>query len=244
MNEPVCYLALAAFPGLVIFVFDWWNAGWASKNRSFLLPPELKKKREVAGRPLALLRYGLLLLVLRGLAGRGLWYIVPVPTNIRSFLFFMVFGIAGGLFVLACRHALSALPPSAASAENNEYLLRGPSILWLTIFLAGGLVEEFWQAVCIVCFTENGYSRISVLLTGFAFSLAHSGGLPSRIAPGMVNLFAETLVGLMLGGLFLWSGNLVTPCVASVIYFTSSFFFVRRRFGGLDGSQHRMALDE
>jgi len=145
---------------------------------------------------------------------------------------------AGGLFVLACRHALSALSPSAASAENNEYLLRGPIVLWLTIFLTGGIVEEFWQAVCIVCFTENGYSRISVLLlTAIAFSLAHSAGLPSRIAPGMVNLFAETLVGLMLGGLFLWSGNLVTPCVASVIYFTSSFFLVRRRFGGLNTSR-------
>ena len=242
MNEPVCYLALAAFPGLVIFVFDWWNAGWASKNHSFFLPPELKKKREQAGRPLALLRYGLLLLVLRGLAGSGLWYIVPFATNLRTFLFFMVWGVAGGLFLLACRHALSALSPSAASAENNEYLLRGPSILWLTIFLVGGIVEEFWQAVCIVCFTDNGYSRISaLLLTAFAFSLAHSAGLPSRIAPGMVNLFAETLVGLMLGGLFVWSGNLITPCVASVVYFTSSFFHVRRRFGRVDASHQRKA---
>ena len=234
MNEPVCYLALAAYPAIVILVFNWAGASalWARKNRSFFLPPDLKKESEESGRLLALFRYGLLLLVLRGLAGSGLWYMVPVATNLRAFLFFMVLGVAGGLFVLACRHALSALSPSAASAENNEYLLRGPIVLWLTIFLTGGIVEEFWQAVCIVCFTENGYSRISaLLLTAFAFSLAHSAGLPSRIAPGMVNLFTETLVGLMLGGLFLWSGNLVTPSVASVIYFASSFFIVRRPLG-------------
>ena len=234
LNEPVCYLTLAAYPALVIFVFDWWNAGWASKNRSFFLPPELKKKREEAGRPLALVRYALLLLVLRGLAGSGLWYTVPIAKHLREFFFFAVSGIAGGLLMLAFRHAFSLFSPSAAVAENNEYLLRGSAVLWVAIFLIGGLVEEFWRAVCIVSFEENGYSKASViLLTALAFSLAHMGGLPSRIAPGIASLVAEVIVGLMLGGLFIWSGNLVTSCFASVTYFTFSFFRVRRRFGGL-----------
>lgn len=244
MNEPVSYIALFAYPALVIFVFDWWNAGWGSKHRSFFLPPELKKKREEAGRPLALVRYALLLLVLRGLAGSGLWYMVPVARHLREFFFFAGFGVAGGLLLLAFRHALSVVSPSAASAENIEYLSRGTSVLWLAIFLTGALAEEFWRAVCISCFQENGYSRVSVLLlTSFAFSFAHLSGLPSRIGPGMIGLLIETAIGMMLGGLYIWSGNLVTPVVASAIYFVSSFFLVRTRFGGSNASRQTPLVD-
>jgi membrane protease YdiL (CAAX protease family) len=232
LNEPVCYLALAAYPALVLFVFDWWNAGWGSKNRSFFLPPELKKKTEDANRPFALVRYALLLLVLRGLAGAGLWYIVPIPTRFREFFFFVGLGIAGGLVMLAFRHAFSISSPIADLVENHEYFLRGSTLLWVVIFIIGGVVEEFWRAVWIVSFRENGYRTSSVLLlTALAFALAHLCGLPSRINPGIPSLLAEIMVGLMLGGLFIWSGNMVAPCVASVIYFTLSFFLVRRRFG-------------
>jgi membrane protease YdiL (CAAX protease family) len=245
LNEPVVYLALAAYPALVIFVFDWWNAGWASKNRSFFLPPELKKKREEACRPLALVRYALLLLVLRGLAGSGLWYMVPIAKHLREFFFFAGFGVAGGLLMLAFRQALSVLSPGAASAEDNEYFLRGSPVLWLAIFLIGAIAEEFWRAVCIISFEENGYSRVlPILLTAFAFSLAHLCGLPSRIGPGIVSLLLEATVGLMLGGLFIWSGNLVTPSVASGVYFIWSFFLVRKRFGHLDESQKTTVLAE
>jgi hypothetical protein len=233
LTEPICYLALAAYPTLVIFVFDWWNAGWGSKNHSFFLPPELKKKREEANLPIALVRYALLLLVLRGLAGGGLWYTVPIARHLREIFFFAGCGIAGGLLMVAFRHAFSILSPIADSVENNEYFLRGSVVLWVVIFATGGIIEEFWQAVCIVSFQENGYSRFSVLLlTAFAFALAHMCGLPSRIASGIPSFLVEIIVGLMLGALFILSGNLVTPCVASVIYFTTSFFLVRRRYSG------------
>jgi len=142
--------------------------------------------------------------------------------------------------MLAFRHAFSVLSPIAESVENNEYFLRGSPVLWVLVFLTGGIVEEFWRAVCIVSFQGNGYSRSSVLLlTAFAFALAHTCGLPSRISPGIPSVLTEIIVGLMLGGLFMWSGNLVTPCVASIIYFTVSFFLVRKRFGGLTPSMRR-----
>jgi hypothetical protein len=234
LNEPVCYLALAAYPAIVLLVFNWFGAGprWARENRWLFLPPELKKKTEEQGRPLALVRYALLLLALRGLAGAGLWYTVQLATHLRTFLSYMVLGIAGGLLILAYRHLLSEFFPSAASAENNEYLLRGSAVLWLAIFFTGGFVEEFWRAVCITSFQANSYGGASAdLLTAFAFSLAHLSGLPSRIGPGVISVFAEIVVGLMLGGLFIWSGNVVAPCFASVVYFSSNFFLVRKRFG-------------
>ena len=235
MNEPVCYLALAAYPAIVLFVLNWFGASsrWARENRSFFLPPELKKKSEEQGRPLALVRYMVLLLALRGLAGAGLWYIVPIPTHFREFFFFAGYGITGGLLMLAFRHAFSILSPIADSVENNEYFLRGSAVLWVLIFVTGGVVEEFWRAVCIVSFQANGYSRFSVLLlTAFAFALAHMCGLPSRISPEIPSFLVEIIVGSMLGALFILSGNLVTPSVASVIYFAASFFLVRKRYGG------------
>jgi membrane protease YdiL (CAAX protease family) len=66
-------------------------------------------------------------------------------------------------------------------------------------------------------------------LTAFTFGIAHISGLPSRVSPGEVT--AEMIIGLMLGGLFLWSDNSIAPYLASVIYFTTSFLLVRRRFG-------------
>jgi membrane protease YdiL (CAAX protease family) len=228
------YLAVAAYPGIVIFVFRWGGPSgrWARNHRSFFLPPDLKRKSEESGRHFLLIRLALLVVVLRGLAGADFfWHTVPIATHSRVWLVLVVSGIAGGVAMLAFRRLLSSLSAVAASAENNEYFSRGPLIVWLAVFFLGAFVEEFWRALCIVAFRENDYGALSVnLLTAFAFSVAHLSGLPSRISPGAASAGAEMIMGLALGGLFIWSGNLLTPYLASVIYFTSSFFIVRHRF--------------
>jgi Type II CAAX prenyl endopeptidase Rce1-like len=212
-------------------VFNWFSAGsrWARENRSFFGPPELARESEDSGRRFILIRYALLLLLLRGLAGRTLWKVVPVTPLSGVWLQPVLFGISGGIILLAFRRIISLLSPRAASAEMNDYFLQGSVILWVTVFVVGGFVEEYWRAFCVVALQQNGYSGIVAnLLSAFAFLLAHLSGLPSRIRPGGAG--PEMIIGLTLGGLFIWTGNLVAPCVASIIYFTSNYFQVRRRF--------------
>ena len=71
------------------------------------------------------------------------------------------------------------------------------------------------------------------VLAAVAFSIAHVSGLPARVAPGISVVFAEMLVGLILGALFLWSGNIVVPFVSSIVYFISTFFIQRRSLFGV-----------
>jgi hypothetical protein len=224
------YLALAAFPIIGIFLFDWWNAGWASEHHAMVLPREMAIQREEAGRPLQLVKYGVLLLALRVIASNRLWHMVPFTMRSHTWVVLVAPGIAAGILLLVFRNLLSSLFPDAFLSVKNEYFVRGSVNLWLMVFLLGTLVEEFWRAVCISGFLQNEHSALSAdMLTAIAFSIAHQTGLPSRIAPGLGIAGFEVLVGLILGALFIWSGNVVVPCLASVIYYVSSFFLDRRR---------------
>ena len=232
------YVALAAFPIIGIFLTDWWNAGWASEHHAMVLPPEMARKREEEGRPLQLVKYGLLLLALRGIGGNRLWHMVPFTMRSHTWVVLVAPGIAGGILLLAFRNLLSSLFPGAFLSLKNEYFARGSVNLWLTVFLVGGPVEEFWRAVCITVLIQNDHSALSAdILTAIAFSIAHQSGLPSRIAPGLAIAGFEVLVGLILGALFKWSGNFIVPCVASLIYYVSGFFLERRRSTEFDAHQ-------
>jgi hypothetical protein len=74
-----------------------------------------------------------------------LWYMVPIAKHFREFFYLGSLGTAGGLVMLAFRHAFSVLSPIAESVENNEYFLRGSPTLWVLVFLTGGIVEECFQ---------------------------------------------------------------------------------------------------
>ena len=230
MTEFRSYVALAAFPIIGIFLIDWWNAGWASEHHAMVLPPEMARQREETGRPLQLVKYGVLLLALRVIGSNRLWHMVPFTMRSHTWAALVAPGIVGGILLLALRNLLSLLFPGAFLSLKNEYFVRGPVNLWLTVFLVGAPVEEFWRAVCISGLQQNDHSALSAdMLTAIAFSIAHQTGLPSRVAPGLGIASFEVVVGLILGALFMWSGNVVVPCLASVIYYVASFFLDRRR---------------
>jgi hypothetical protein len=44
LTESRSFLALAAYPAIIICVLNWWSAAsrWSRKNRSFYLPPDIK----------------------------------------------------------------------------------------------------------------------------------------------------------------------------------------------------------
>ena len=238
MSEFGAYAALAAFPIIGILVFPWWDSGWAIKHHSMTLPPDIARKEEEVGRPLQLVKYGLLLLALRGIASNRLWHIVPFAVRSHSWIVLVAPGIAGGILLLGLRSLLSSLFPGAFLSLKNEYFFRGSVGLWLAIFLVGGPVEEFWRAVCIVGLVQNDRTAFTAnTLTAIAFSIAHQSGLPSRVAPGVAIAVFEFLVGLILGALFMWSGNFVVPCFANVIYYVSIFSLERRRSTTFDAHQ-------
>jgi hypothetical protein len=238
VSEFGAYAALAAFPIIGIFVFDWWNSGWATKHHTMFLPPDIARKAEDAGRPLQLFKYGLLLLALRGIASNRLWHFVPFTVRSHNWIVLVAPGIAGGILLLGLRSLLSSLFPGAFLSLENEYFFRGSVGLWLATFLVGGPVEEFWRAVCIVGLVQNDRTAFTAnMLTAIAFSIAHQSGLPSRVAPGVAIAGFEVLVGLILGALFMWSGNFVVPSFANVIYYVSIFFLERRRSTTFDAHQ-------
>jgi hypothetical protein len=231
MSDLSAYFALAAYPAIVVFVFNWFSASsrWARENRSFFPPSDLARKGEDSGRRFLFIRFALLLLVLRGLAGNSLWHVVSIAPHSGVWLASIGLGIAGGIVMLAVRRLISLISQPAASSEMNDYFVHGSVIFWVAVFLTGGFAEEYWRAFCIVALQQNGYNEFMAnFLSAFAFLLAHLSGLPSRIRPG--GSLPEIILGFTLGGLFIWSGNLVTPCLASIIYYTTNYFQVRRRF--------------
>jgi membrane protease YdiL (CAAX protease family) len=235
LNELVSFVATAAYPATIILVFDWFGKASrrAMKTKSMVMPPDLKLLEERKGRFLFIPKYLILLLILRGLAGTGLWYFISTKVQARPLFIAACCGVAGGIVILAFRHLISVFVPAVALNEENGYFVRGPILLWLSVFIIGGFVEEVWRALCITSFKSNDYTGLSAdLITAVAFSIAHVSGLPARVAPGIAVVFAEMLVGLILGALFLWSGNLVVPFMSSIVYFISTFFIQRRSLLG------------
>ena len=221
MSGARTFLAIISYPLIVMFVFDWVYVLRYSKSA---LPPEAKAKIEREGRPLILVRFAILLLVLRILAGKSFWHIVPIASHSRSWFVILGSGFGFGIALLGIRRAISLLWPPAAA--TSEYFLHGSSSLWIAIFIVGAFVEEFWRALCISAMQQNGGSALLAgLLTAIAFGIAHVSGLPSRVLPGGTN--AEMLIGFGLGAVFLWSNNLFAPVLASLIYFSTTFFLIR-----------------
>jgi membrane protease YdiL (CAAX protease family) len=234
LSKFLSYVALATYPALSMFVYDWFGPGsrWAFKNKRPVLPPDLATLEEERGRRLLPAKYVLLFLAVYGLVHRNIWRLAPVHASARRWPVLLCVGLLGGAAIFGFRRAASVLSPSLAARESGDDLLRGPSALWLTIFITAAFPEELWRAVCVTGLRQNGYSALAAAaLSAFCFSLAHAGGLPPRIPPGFQIAVAEMAVGIALGAIFIWSGNVVTPCLASVAFYTANFFWMRRRYG-------------
>jgi CAAX prenyl protease-like protein len=232
LDDSIPYLALAVYPAIVMFVFDWWGSfRWARKSKSFIYPPEIRKKRETTGRYLFFLKFAVLLLALWCLSAWRTWHrLVAVPVDPRSFLQLIAWGGAAAIMALAFSRVSAMVSPRVAASENASSYLEGPVPLWIGVYLIGGFSEEFWRAFVIASFVQSGHSAAySNLAAALAFSLAHLSGLPPRILPG--EFVRESVVGLIFGGLFIWHGNLISPCCASVLYYTASLLVLRRRYG-------------
>lgn len=232
MSELQAYLALASYPAICLLVGNWWSAGarWASEHRSFSIPPEMADKEEASGRVLLPFKYLLELLLLRAIAGTEFWRI-PNAGLRHEWPLLVLWGLAGGFSIFAFRRLSARAFRSLEAADATDHLLRGPRTLWFAILVVGGLSAEVWRALTISALRQNDFAFFSAnLLTGFAFAFAHMCGRPSRIPAGLDVAGIEVLIGLMFGGLFLWSGNLVVPILANATYYISNFLWLREHY--------------
>lgn len=234
MTELRTYIVLAAYPAVVMFVFDWCGpvSRWAFRSRSTPVPIGLRRIGERRGRFLLLIKYALVFLLVETLAGKQQWQLVSIATHPRPWPVVFASGILGGLLIFGFRRALALVWQPIAVSESNDSALRGSVRLWLFTFIVGGFVEEFWRALCISSFQQHAYGAIPAdSLPAIAFSIAHMSGLPSRIPGGLEIAAAESATGLLFGAIFIWSGNLVSACLASIMFYSCDFYWLRRRYG-------------
>jgi len=114
-----------------------------------------------------------------------------------------------------------------SQSEAIDYSLRGGIAIWLVIFAIAALAEESWRAMCVSSFH---YGPIAGNVAAAAcFSLAHMSGLPPRIPQGLSIATFEVVVGLILGATFMTTGSVLSPVLASLVYYISNYFWIRHR---------------
>lgn len=231
MTEFDAYLALAAYPALVALLPEPVSFSWIRKHGQAALPPDINEKSEKNGRYLWILIYGLLLFFVRFLAGKSIWQTIPIVARNYPHLSPAVSGVGGGILIFGFRRLLSSTSESLASSEANDGTHRGAVTQWLVVFVLGAFAEECWRAFCILAFRQNDYGIIpSDLLTASSFGMAHLAGRFYRIPPTVAGVGSEMAVGALLGALFIWSGNLASAWIASIVYYTLNFYWLRWRY--------------
>jgi hypothetical protein len=223
------YILLASYPALAMFVLDLFSPGsrWATKNKSSAVPDSFRQRDESRGRVLLLFKYLLLLIVTVWLAGGIKNLCTSIASHRFGFWRSYFTGILAGLFVLAFRR-LAASIPSISQFEAEDYSLRGGMTIWLTIFAAAAMAEESWRAICIGSF-HHGAIEGNVAAAA-CFSLAHVSGLPPRITRGLGVAAVEVVVGRIFGATCMVTGSVLSPFLASVVYYTSNYFWLRHRY--------------
>ena len=199
---------------------------WIRKNHSTAVPESLRQQAEKQGRVLLLFKYLLLMVVTAWLDGGFKSLSTSIVSHRLGFWTCFV-GILAGLFTLAFRR-LAASALSISQFEGEDYSLRGKISIWLAIFAIGAIAEESWRALCIGSFYEG--PRIGNVAAAVCFSLAHMGGLPPRMTKGLGVAAFEVVVGLIFGATFMATGNVFSPFLASIVYYTSNYFWVRHRY--------------
>ena len=149
--------------------------------------------------------------------------------NIGKILLSVTWGILGGVFLFLFRAGYRTAIRRMRSIEDHEPFLKGPMALWLIIFLVGGFSEELWRGFCIAA--TNATQRDitpAIIWISLSFAAAHLGGSPGRTRGEVPNVAFDVIIGAFLCCLFIFSGSVISTLVASVIYYTALFYYLRR----------------
>jgi hypothetical protein len=229
-NELEAFVALISFPASTFLLPEPTGFAWGMKNNSPILPPDVRKRSEKIGRYVWIFRYAVLIgwvLFLSHKFSAGISFLLPTTSSaLRNFLLGSFAG--GGLLI--CRSFLRFVMPALPYIERQYSLLEGPESLWFAIIAIGGLSEELWRALCILCLERTADNAFfPIVATSAAFAIGRLGGIPGRGSGEVVDVGSEFMTGLLLGGLFIWSGSVLAASSANIVYYASSFFYLRRR---------------
>jgi hypothetical protein len=140
-------------------------------------------------------------------------------------------GFLASILLLGGRYAFMRLLVGSGSKSGESYMVRGWMGTWILIFIFSGVVEEIWRGLSINALKLWGGNDVTVvILTSIAFLFAHLSGIPSRVRGTRGEGLWETLVGVGLAILFIASGTVIVPYVASVLYYLVCCAAVRRQF--------------
>jgi hypothetical protein len=78
----------------------------------------------------------------------------------------------------------------------------------------------------------------AIIWSSTSFAVGWLGGLPGGIHGEFVDVAFEVLTGVFLARLFILSGGVILTSVASVIYYTALFYYLRRESHRSTGTSH------
>ncbi len=135
--------------------------------------------------------------------------------NARWRLHAVVFAIVFISFsgVVAARHVGLYVPPTVegGSAAVRAFLptTTGQSVFWLLLALTAAVCEESLYRGFLITYLRKilqGRAWIAVLVSAAVFALAHQGWAQSG-----AEFAGRTLLGVVMGGLYVWRKNLFLP---------------------------------
>jgi membrane protease YdiL (CAAX protease family) len=133
----------------------------------------------------------------------------------------LALGCAAGLPWVAIGVVTTYVIPGVRQWLGRNYYQEGNLTFWISIFLLGAFVEEFWRAFCLLTLTKTGYSAlVSTALTAVAFAAAH---IPKRVG----RVVGSGVFGAVAALLYLWTGSLVAPYAAHLTANFSALYWGR-----------------
>jgi hypothetical protein len=228
LSDYFYYAAISVFPVLTILVPEPIGFRWGAKHKSFYLPPDVKTRSERNGRYLWIIKYVFLSSFIIWMAVRfSLMSQTLGPRSNQVFLS-LAWGMLGGVFLFLFRAGYRIAIPRMHVIELQYPLLEGPKALWLAIFFLGGFSEELWRGFCIAAAYETQRDIThAIIWISISFAAGRLGGLPGRIHGEVVDVACEAVTGVFLACLFIFSGSVISTFVASVIYYTAQFYYLR-----------------
>jgi CAAX prenyl protease-like protein len=237
LSDLVYYATILVFPILTILVPEPTGARWAAQHNAFYLPPDIKARSEKNGRYLWVIKYLFLFLFVRWMALHYSLMSQSLGSRFNRVFLSLTWGILGGVFLFLFRAAYRVVVPGMRPIERQYPLLAGSAGLWLVSFVLGGLSEELWRGFCIAATYETQRDMThAIIWISISFAVGRLGGLPGRIHGEVADVISEVITGAFLACLFIFSRSVISTIVASVIYYTSLFYYLRRSAGHSTGA--------
>jgi len=213
-------VALAIFPLLAFFPFNWVEFSWGFQHRHVSMPPQVAQKAEMVGRYVLWLRNGLVVVAVLGFAASQSLRRSQIGLVLDGWQRNSLIGIAASLLPLSLQGMFRRRYPVPDTEDNH--LAAEPATNWIFSQLLSVLAEELWMAFCIVSLIQTGHSvATAVILPATVFGALHFRYGSKAIGTGIT-------YGAVSACLFLWRGSLLPSYLMHYIRNVGALYFARR----------------